>query len=463
MGEIRRAQQARSAALPGARAAPSLRPLERLLRLFTDIRAGEGPQLLLLTSTNFLILTAYYVLKPVREALILAQPGGAELKSYALGGQALLLLAVVPLYGALATRMSRNRLINGVTLFFIACLPVFYVLAERGVPVGLGFFLWIGIFSLMVIAQFWAFANDLYRPEAGKRLFALIAFGASAGAVAGAVIARWLIPMIGVHQLLLLAAAILGANLLLFNLVDHRARVRETPAGTAEARQPIGGANPFAVVFRRRYLVLIALLIFLLNWVNATGEYILGRLVWARAASDIAAGTLRAEHGAAVIGHFYAGYFQVINVVGMLTQLFLVSRLIKYLGVPLAVCLLPLLATGCYAVAALAPALAIFRWVKTAERSADYSLQNTVSQVLYLPTTREEKYKAKQAIDTLAVRGGDLLSAATVFVGTGVLALTASHFATVNVLLALASLVTAVAVGREFRWLDPRPAASASA
>ena len=202
-------------------------PPERLLRLFTDVRAGEGRQLLLLALNVFLILAAYYVMKPVREALILAQPGGAEIKSYAMAGQALLLTMAVPLYGALAARMPRRWLINLVTIFFIACLPVFYVLVRNGVPVGLAFFLWIGIFSLMVIAQFWAFANDLYTPEAGKRLFALIAFGASSGAVFGAFVCARLIRIIGVPPLLLVAASILAASLALFNLLERRPRRSE--------------------------------------------------------------------------------------------------------------------------------------------------------------------------------------------------------------------------------------------
>ena len=114
--------------------------LERFLLLFTDVRAGEGTQLVLLTLNVFLILTAYYVMKPAREALILAQPGGAELKSYAYAAQALVLFAVVPLYGTLATRLPRRRLINVVTAFFIACLPVFFVLAGHRVPIGFVFF-----------------------------------------------------------------------------------------------------------------------------------------------------------------------------------------------------------------------------------------------------------------------------------------------------------------------------------
>jgi AAA family ATP:ADP antiporter len=193
---------------------PSLptRPLERMLRLFSDVREGEGPRLLALTLNVFLILVAYYLMKPVREVLILAQPGGAELKSYAYAAQAALLIVLVPLYGAVAARLPRRRLINGVTALFIACLPVFYMLAERGVVVGLVFFLWIGVFSLMVIAQFWAYANDLYTPAAGKRLFAVIAFGASAGAVAGAWLSGQLIQVIGAHALLLACRRGAGAE-----------------------------------------------------------------------------------------------------------------------------------------------------------------------------------------------------------------------------------------------------------
>ncbi len=121
-------------------APPPRGPLERFLRLFTDVQDGEGPQLLLLTLNVFLILTAYYVVKPVREVLILDQPGGAELKSYAYAAQAVLLVVLVPLYGALATRLPRRRLINVVTAFFIACLPV-VLSARRGESAGRAGFL----------------------------------------------------------------------------------------------------------------------------------------------------------------------------------------------------------------------------------------------------------------------------------------------------------------------------------
>ena len=430
--------------------APRPAPLDRFLSLFVEVRAGEGVQVLLLTLNVFLILTAYYVIKPAREALILVQPGGAEIKSYATALQVVLLAAAVPAYGALATRLARRRLVNVFTAFLIGCLPLFYLAAQAGMHVGVPFFLWIGVASLMGIAQFWAYANDLYTPEAGKRLFALIAFGASSGAVFGAFVSGDLIDLLGVNALLLVAAAILAVSLILFNLIDLRARTAQVvPAHTMTPEPRVGGRNSFSLVLRSRYLLLIAALFLLINWVNTTGEYVLSSIV-KHAAEAAAAGTLAPGKTGDFIGAFFAHYYQVVNTFGMVLQLFVVSRVVRYLGVPVALRILPLVAFGSYFVAALIPSLAIVRWVKIAERSVDYSLQNTVAQMLYLPTTREEKYKAKQVTDTIAVRAGDVLAAATVFVGSSVLALSVSQFALLNVLLAAVCLVVAVLLGREF-------------
>ena len=141
--------------------------LDRGLRVFADVRNGEGFIALLLALNVFLILMAYYVLKPVREALVLGE-GSAELKSYLSAGQVVLLAFVVPFYGKLVSRLPRMKLINTVTLFFTACPVIFYGLAKAGVPLAVIFFIWIGIFSLMIIAQFWSFATDIYT-KAGRR------------------------------------------------------------------------------------------------------------------------------------------------------------------------------------------------------------------------------------------------------------------------------------------------------
>jgi len=430
------------------------RALERFLCLFTEVHDGEGPRLLLLTLNVFLILVAYYVMKPVREVLILDQPGGAEIKSYAYAAQALLLFAIVPLYGGLATRMPRRRLINVVSAFFIVCLPVFYLLAQRGAPIGVVFFLWIGVFSLMVIAQFWAYANDIYTPDEGKRLFAVIAFGASSGAVVGSWVSSRLIDVIGVYELLLAAAVVLVASQLLFNLIDlmvRRDRQQRPGAAAGKADKAIGGSGAFALVARSRYLLLMALVILLLNWVNSAGEYILSSIVKHAAEAEVASGRIAADAQGHYIGAFFADYFQVVNIAGMVLQLFLVSRIVKMLGVPAALCVLPVVALLSYGTAVLIPSLMIMRWVKTAENSVDYSLMNTVRQMLFLPTSREEKYKAKQVIDTFVVRTGDVLAAATVYVGTTLMHLSVSQFALVNVVLVVVWIIVSVLTGREFR------------
>ena len=199
------------------------------------MRGGEGVTALLLMLNIFLLLAAYYLLKTIREPLILTVPGGAEVKSYAAAAIAGLLIILVPLYSALASRVSRVKLINGVTLFFIACLVAFFVLSRAGVPIGVAFFIWVGIFSLMVVAQLWAFANDVYTVEQGKRLFAIVGFGASLGAIVGSFATGQLVKLYGPYPFMLGAALLLGVCMLLTNIVNSREKrpdARERATGT---------------------------------------------------------------------------------------------------------------------------------------------------------------------------------------------------------------------------------------
>ena len=462
----------------GPPAADRAGPLDRALRPFADVRSGEGVTALLLALNVFLLLAAYYFIKPVREALILTG-GGPEVKLYLAAGQAVLLLGLVPGYGALADRLPRRALLNAVTAFFIVGLVAFYALTRADVPVGVVFFLWAGIFNLMIVAQFWSFANDLYTKEQGERLFAIVAFGASLGAVLGAVIAGYLIPLTGIPLLLLVAAALLAAAVLISNLVDARERGRhethlpshlttaELPAATGEYQiqtiedskkltvslpgvGPISRPGTFRLVFGNRYLLLVALLMLFVNWVNTTGGYILDRSVAGAAQASVAAGTAGGLSVGEYIGRFYSDFFSVVNVVGLVLQLFVVSRLIKYFGVRVGVLVLPLIALTGYAMLAVVPILALVRAVKIAENATDYSIQNTVRNVLFLPTSRDEKYKAKQAIDSFFWRAGDVMSAALVFVGVTMLGLGTAGFARVNLVLAGVWLFLALAVGREY-------------
>jgi AAA family ATP:ADP antiporter len=209
-------------------------------------------------------------------------------------------------------------------------------------------------------------------------------------------------------------------------------------------------------VLSQRYLCLIGFLVLAINLVNTNGEYILGKTLSVLADRNIAAGLAGAanagDYKKQFIGSFYAGYFGWVNLATALIQLFLVSRIIKWAGVRVALFLMPIIAFGGYAMLALAPMLGMVRIVKIAENSLDYSLQNTARQALFLPTSRDAKYKAKAAIDTFFVRSGDVLSALTVFVGTK-LALGPQQFAGINVALVLAWLAVLIGVAAEHRRL----------
>ncbi|MBN2001069.1 hypothetical protein JW935_26220 [candidate division KSB1 bacterium] len=508
---------------------PKKSRLDRFLNIFTRVHPGEGIAAILLSLNIFLLLTAYYIIKPVREALILAG-GGAEIKSYAAAGQAILLLGAVPLYSWLASRIPRRQLINRVTLFFALCLALFYILALLYVPLGVIFYLWVGIFNLMVPAQFWAFSNEIYTTEAGKRIFVIIAFGASLGAVFGSWINGILVEPLGVYQLLIVSGVLLVFSLAITNIVALKNRgftpkqwlesrtfknlytvfnmllyitlfcfiafvqnmngiafflilvvfgfllflrysltglfsmqiqQEETQKADRFSDAPLKKGGAFRLLFRSRYLLLIAFLMLILNWVNTTGEYILGKTVVHAAEKRTAElaqlpgmekqqlDTFKKQF----IDKFYADFFFYVNIAGLLLQMFVVSRILTWFGIRVAILILPLLALCGYAVIAFVPMLAIIRWVKTAENSTDYSLQNTVRQVLFLPTTPEQKYKAKQAIDTFFVRAGDVLTGLLVLVGTTVFSIGIKQFAYFNMGLVFIWLVIAWLIGKENKKL----------
>ena len=267
MRSVTSADLYRAARWPGA---PDSRPtalVDRMLRPFGDVRHGEGATAALLLSTLFLILSGYYICKTVREPLILTG-GGAEVKAYASGFQALALMAFVPAYSWLAARVSRLVLVVGVTLFFVANLELFWLAGRAGLPhLGVAFFVWVGVFNNAVVSQFWSYSNDLYSPERGARLFPVIAIGATLGSPVGAWAAKALFDR-GVPALDLLQLAVLA---LLLSVVCYLLVERRQPHTRGAAPQASGSRDGFAMLARNPYLRLICLLLLVLNVVNTTG------------------------------------------------------------------------------------------------------------------------------------------------------------------------------------------------
>jgi AAA family ATP:ADP antiporter len=435
---------------PGGR----LSPLERALRLFADVRAGEATTVLLMLSNLFLLLVAYYIIKTVREPLILTT-GGAEVKSYAAAGQAVALMVFIPLYSWFSSRVDRLKLVVGFLVFFIVCIELFFLGAWARVPLlGFVFYIWVGIFSLATIAQFWSFGNDIYRRESGQRLFPLIVVGQTAGAPIGAKLAEMLYEAkVGIeapYHILHIPALLLVAHLALYAVINRRQAAQRGQARAAG--EALSSANGFSLVFANPYLRWAALLLVILNIVNTTGEYLISKSVVAVADAAVAADPGLSK--GAFIGAFYGNYFFWVNVAAVVMQAFLVSRIVKYLGLAGVLLMLPFVALGAYGLIAAGASFALIRWAKTAENSTDYSVMNTARQLIWLPTTRDEKYKAKQALDTFFVRTGDVLSAALVFAGTTWLGWSMRGFALANMVLVLLWLVAAWFVLRYNRQLS---------
>lgn len=440
----------------------------RLLQVFSDVRPGEAPTALLLTLNVFLLLLAYYLIKPVREALILIGKD-PQTKAYLGGAQAILLIFVIKGFSWLASKVPRHLLITWMTLFFMSNLGLFYIFHLLGMPLGtmgIIFFIWIGIFNIFMVAQFWGFANDIYTDESGKRLFPIVAFGQTLGAVFGWRIAALIIGPLGknfAYFMMLIAAGILGICIGLTIIIHKREihRIREKAlradqrAGEAEKEkieaEPLQKGGGFSLIFKSRYLLFYSLVILFLNFVNFTGEYIWSDVLKPAAIKAVQMGTSGGLNEEQLVAKISADYQGLASVIALIIQLFLVSRIIKWVGVSGSLLFLPFIALGGYGFVTFGASLILVKWIKGLENGTDYSLMNTTKGALFLITSREEKYKGKAAADTFFYRAGDALGAVMVFVGYHFLKLRAESFAQLNVAVILVWIFFCLLVIREYK------------
>ena len=387
-----------------------------------------------MTLLMFLILAAYYLLKTAREVFILSE-GGAEVKSYSSAGQAMLLLFLVPAYGAFASRVNRVQLVQWVTLFFVSHIVLFMLALSAGMQ---------DRHRLFPLGRHLQPDGD--RPVLGVRQRPLHARTRQAAVPAdrrrrqprrvGRIGARRAVDgALGPRRLMVGAAVTLVACVFLSRVVN---RVTEE-AGECEApprpksEEPLGKGSGFGddllgplsaadrpscrAAERRQHVGRIPVR-------QATSS----RRPWSCTPTDAAA---REQ----LIGAAYSRLFSTVNLVGFLLQMFVVSRVFKFLGVGKSLFIHPIVALAGYLMMLRAPSITAMGWLKVADNSLDYSLGNTTKQALWLPTSREAKYKAKQAVDSFFVRAGDVIQAGLVFVGER-LSFAVPAFAAVNLVLA---------------------------
>ncbi len=390
-----------------------------------------------------------------------------EIKAYSAFAQSLLLLGILPLYARLAARLRRRELILRVGIVFGVLLVAFWLSQPHmllgGYPfLGILFYLFVGIFSVTLVAQFWAFSTDVYGAKRGERLFPLIAVGAALGAVVGSWLSRTLValPSISAFDLILIALLPLSASLALAMVIDRRGAYGDPSQWTTErweeAAAP-GGRGPFKLIFEHRYLTATAVMVMVFTWVVTSGDNILFGIVQSTLAEELAplANTPQAFNRALqeATATFYSDLYFWVNLAALILQAFVVSRILSAGGMQALLYTTPFISLAAYASMAFVPILGLIKVLKVAENSSTLSVHNTARQMLWLPTTKEMLYQAKPTVDTLFVRLGDGLAALTILVGTRVFQLGYFGFVIFNMCLVLVWISLSYYLNREHaKW-----------
>lgn len=421
--------------------------MSKFFSYFVKLQPGEGPAVALFCLYGFLVMFSYYMLKTLREPLLLVG-SSAEIKSYAAALIALILFFAVPAYGLVFKHVKKQRLSWILTGFLICNLLAFYFLGQAEIDIGFSYYVWVGIFSVFIVAQFWAYATDTFNVKAGQRLFPIIMVGVSIGGLVGPIIAGFLFNIVGPMNIMLLTVFIL---LLTFPLIEMAQKYVPLSSSCVYADSELtkhhllGG---FGLVMNSRYLMLVAALVVVLNWVNSTGEYILSEMVVQNAQEQVASNPMLDK--GQLIANFYGSFFSIVNALSLFIQIFLVSRIFRWVGVQGALFILPVIALIGYGLVVFIPIFSILRVVKIFENSTDYSLMNTSRQALFLPLNESEKYQSKVAIDTFFWRFGDLIQAAGIYLGLHLFGFETKHFAILNMCLAVLWIVLAAVIGKHY-------------
>ncbi len=404
----------------------------RLLDGVVRIRAGEARAVAWSFFYFFCLLCSYYILRPVREEMGIA--GGVERLPWVFTATFLAMAAAVPVFGALAARYPRGMLLPVVYGFFIANILGLFAWLQSGLRPEWApgaFFVWLSVFNLFVVSVFWSFMADLWSDEQARRLFAFIAAGGSAGALVGPSLTAVLVGLISPINLLPVAAAVLAGALLAIS------RLRCAAASGSRAEQPLGGGGlaGVALVLRSRYLLGICLFIGL----SST----LATFVYFQQAHIVRASVADPGQRTAV----FALIDLAVNALTIGAQLLLTGRVVARWGLLPALAILPGLTFVGFAALGLAPVLIVLAAFQVLRRAAQYGVAGPGREMLFTVVSREEKYKAKNVIDTVVYRGADAVGG-WAFAGLAALGLGLTGIALVALPLAVLWIAVACYLAR---------------
>ena len=468
--------------------------ITRLVTRSVDLREGEGAALGWSFAYYFLLLCSYYILRPIRDEMGIA--GGVDNLAWLFTGTLVGMLLIHPVFTSLVKSLPRKRFVPLTYRFFIANLVIFFALfqvvpIEDSVWIGRIFFIWVSIFNLFVISVFWSFMTDIYRSAQSKRLFGMLAVGGTVGAMTGSGITSALVQALGPVNLLLISALMLEAaarvsgalekaeqalalaalrdeqedtdkvqlqvnqfagepaptvGLTAEETADSTARQERVRQQVADKQQEvIGGGVLDGVrdVLRSPYLLGIALLMLLFT-VTSTYLYFMQL--------DVVSG---ASEDSRVRTQLLANIDLIVNIITLITQLFLTGRILRWLGVGLSLAFLPLLSLIGFGLVGMAPALAVVLVFQIVRRAGNFAIQRPSREVLYTVLPRTEKYKAKNFNDTFVYRVGDQVGAWS-YTLMGSLGLGVSSLALTMVPVSAVWLLLALWLGVKYRAYNSR-------
>lgn len=369
-----------------------------------DIKREEWPAFLWSFAYFFFLLCAYYVLRPVRDEMGIQ--GGIRNLPWLFTGTFAGMLLVTPLFGWISSRWPRRQFLPTVYLFFITNLFGFYFAMQDKsfdvTHVAAGFFIWLSVFNYFVVSVFWSFMTDIYDNIAAKRLFGAIAAGGSVGAMVGPMITAALVKTIGIPNLLLISAFLLGCAVVCIVCLGRWARQQQRMRGVINAPDDLamGGGilDGIRLAVASPYLLTICGYVFMLQ---ALGTYFYLEQV------RIMAETMPSS---AERTQLFAQLDLAVNTITLITQVFITSMLLRRVGLIFCLVIMPILMVFTLGVTGFMPTLAVISISTVIRRACEFAIGKPAREILFTVVSRQERYKAKNFIDTVVMRGSDVIS-----------------------------------------------------